>query len=149
MKVLLIEDDPASRELMRLRLQALDCRVIDADTAEAGLRLAAAVKPDLILLDMRLEHELAGPHVLRALRDHPATASVPVVIHSIYVNEAHDLPDGLPKADGLLPKPFKFQELRTLVERFRPAEDTPPAGLVLDAASRDKHRKGAWWPEAL
>lgn len=148
MKILLIEDDPANRELMRLRLQALDCRVIDADTAEAGLRLAAVVKPDLIMLDMRLEHELAGPRVLRALRDHPATASVPVVIHSIYVNEAQDLPDGLPKADGLLPKPFKFQELRTLVERFRPVEDPPAAGLLLDAA-HEKHRKGAWWPEAL
>lgn len=145
MKVLLIEDDPASRELMRLRLQALDCRVIDAVTAEDGLRLAAAVKPDLILLDMRLEHELAGPRVLRDLRDHPATASVPVVIHSIYVNEAQDLPDGLPKADGLLPKPFRFQELRALVERFRPAEDAP----LIDAAAHDKHRKGAWWPEAL
>lgn len=145
MKVLLIEDDPASRELMRLRLQALDCRVIDAATAEDGLRLAAAVKPDLILLDMRLEHELAGPRVLRDLRDHPATASVPVVIHSIYVNEAQDLPDGLPKADGLLPKPFRFQELRALVARFRPAEDAP----LIDAAAREKHRKGAWWPEAL
>jgi CheY-like chemotaxis protein len=149
MKILLIEDDPANRELMRLRLQALDCHMIDADTPEAGLRLAAIVKPDLILLDMRFEHEVVGPRVLRDLRAHPATTSVPVVIHSIYVHEAHDLPDGLPKADGLLPKPFKFQELRALVDRFRPAEDSPPAGLGLDAAAREKHRKGAWWPEAL
>lgn len=149
MKVLLIEDDPANRELMRLRLQALDCRVIDACTAEDGLRLASAVKPDLILLDMRLEHELAGPRVLRALRDHPATASVPVVIHSIYVNEAHDLPEGLPKADALLPKPFKFQDLRSLVERFRPVEETPFSAEGREGETHERHRKGSWWPEAL
>ena len=90
----------------------------------------------------RLEHEqLEGPRVLAALRDDPATFGVPVVIHSIFVTAPDDMPEGLPRAEGYLPKPFQFAQLRTLVERFR------PKGLL--AGRTEPHRKGAWWPEAL
>jgi CheY-like chemotaxis protein len=142
MKVLLIDDDAVNLELLRLRLEALNCHVLDAHTSTDGLRLAAAMAPDLIVLDMRLEHErLEGPRVLEALRENPATFGVPVVIHSIFVTDPADLPDGLPRAEGYLPKPFQFAELRALVERFRPKG--PLAG------PSEPHRKGAWWPEAL
>jgi DNA-binding response OmpR family regulator len=79
--------------------------------------------------------------VLAALRDNPATFGVPVVIHSIFVTDSADLPDGLPRAEGYLPKPFQFAELRARVERFR------PKGAL--AGEAEPHRKGAWWPEAL
>ena len=139
MKVLLIEDDPANVELMRLRLEALDCRVVEARTADDALRLAVATAPDLILLDMRLHLDLhAGAEVLRALRAEPATRSVPVVIHSIFVNEPRDLPEGLPAVEGLLPKPFKFQDLKVLIERFRPPA-APPDG---PEAAADGPREG-------
>lgn len=142
MKVLLIDDDAVNLELLRLRLEALNCHVLDAHTSADGLRLAEALVPDLIVLDMRLEHErLEGPRVLEALRESPATFGVPVVIHSIFVTDPDDLPDGLPRAEGYLPKPFQFAELRALVERFRPRNSLAP--------SSEPHRKGAWWPEAL
>ncbi|MFN3431563.1 MAG: two-component system response regulator [Candidatus Sericytochromatia bacterium] len=142
MKVLLIDDDAVNLELLRLRLEALNCHVVDAHTSADGLRLASAMAPDLIVLDMRLENEqLAGPRVLEALRDDPATFGVPVVIHSIAVAEPGDRPAGLPPAEGYLPKPFQFAELRALVERYRPKG--APAG------ESEPHRKGAWWPEAL
>lgn len=142
MKVLLIDDDACNLELLRLRLEALNCHVVDAHTSADGLRLAGVMVPDLIILDMRLEHEqLEGPRVLAALRDDPATFGVPVVIHSIFVTDPEDLPEGLPRAEGYLPKPFQFAQLRTLVERFR------PKGLL--AGQAEPHRKGAWWPEAL
>ncbi|MNS59379.1 KDP operon transcriptional regulatory protein KdpE [compost metagenome] len=142
MNVLLIDDDAVNLELLRLRLEALNCQVLDAHTSADGLRLAAAVVPDLIVLDMRLEHaQLEGPRVLEALRENPATFGVPVVIHSIFVTDPSDLPEGLPRAEGYLPKPFQFAELRALVERFRPKG--PLSGQA------EPHRKGAWWPEAL
>lgn len=147
MKVLLIEDDPANQELLRLRLEALNCRVLAARTSQDGLKLAASMEPELIFLDMRLEQEqLAGAHVLRTLRADPATEAVPVVIHSIFVNDPTDLPEGLPSANGYLPKPFKFADLKAIVESFRPAVIPLPAA---DEAQPEPARKGCWWPEAL
>ena len=147
MKVLVIEDDPANQELLRLRLEALNCRVSLARTAADGLRMATTMAPELIFLDLRLEHDLlAGVGLLTALRADAATAEVPVVVHSVFVNDPSDLPEGLPAAQAHLSKPFKFQELKAIVERFRPAvvqmpEPEPPAG--------EPARKGCWWPEAL
>ena len=53
-RVLVIEDNALNLELVSGVLESLDCDIIPAASAEAGLELARAVQPDLILLDMRL-----------------------------------------------------------------------------------------------
>jgi CheY-like chemotaxis protein len=148
MKVLIIEDDLGNQELLRLRLEALDCQVRAARRSEDGLRLARSSAPGLILLDMRLEEEqLAGAQVLRTLRADDATAGIPVAIHSIFVDDDRELFAELPPADAYLPKPFKLNELRAIVDRFRPAITIFPAAEAAEEAP--KSRRGCWWPEAL
>jgi CheY-like chemotaxis protein len=56
-------------------------RVMTASDGEEALRIAHAAKPDIILLDMLLP-KLGGPEVLRALKNNPSTASIPVVVLS-------------------------------------------------------------------
>jgi CheY-like chemotaxis protein len=91
--ILLIEDDPASIELMRLRLEALDCQVDVATTADEGMAKAVSGHPDMILVDLKLDHNVsAGIELVKALHQHAATKDIPLVIHSIYVSHPGDAP---------------------------------------------------------
>jgi CheY-like chemotaxis protein len=105
---------------MRLRLEALECQVEVATTAAGGLAMAIEVQPDLVLVDLMLEHDAnAGIELVKALHANPATKSLPLVIHSIFVSHPADAPEALPLAQGYLPKPFRFLDLKKLVDEFR------------------------------
>jgi CheY-like chemotaxis protein len=119
-RILLIEDDHANIELMRLRLEALECQVDVATTAAAGLAMAIEGQPDLVLVDLKLEHDAnAGIELVKALHANPATKALPLVIHSIFVSHPADAPEALPLAQGYLPKPFRFLDLKKMVDEFR------------------------------
>ena len=52
--VLVVEDEPEIRRLVRAALEEDECRTVEATTASQGLALAASMKPALILLDLGL-----------------------------------------------------------------------------------------------
>jgi len=81
--VLLIEDDETFADMYRLRLELDGYRVIQARDGQAALEVAAAARPDLIFLDIRLPL-LDGMAVLEALRAEAGTRQTPVVILSSY-----------------------------------------------------------------
>jgi CheY-like chemotaxis protein len=125
---LVVEDNPSAIELLRVRLETLGV-TMDAtgDPAEV-IRLMQARRPHFVLLDLRLggSDPSRGVDVLYKLRSTPELADVPVVIHSIYVKHASDAVRLTSKADGILPKPFKFLDLQKLVEELRAAEAAKP-----------------------
>jgi len=82
-RVLLIEDDEATAEMYRLRLQRDGYSVITARDGEEGLRRAIEDRPDLVYMDLRLP-KMDGFEVLRQLRAAPETAGLPVIILSNY-----------------------------------------------------------------
>lgn len=119
-KILLIEDDFSNIELMRLRLDALACEVEVATNAADGMAMAVAGQPDLVLIDLKLDHDVhAGVELVKSLRANPVTAALPLVIHSVFVSHPADAPEALPLAQGYLPKPFRFLDLKNLVDEFR------------------------------
>ena len=76
--ILIIEDDPNSRKLVRDVLQAKGYQTIEAETAERGLVLAAEQLPALVLMDIQLPG-MNGIEALKALRASAATSSIPVI----------------------------------------------------------------------
>jgi CheY-like chemotaxis protein len=112
--VLVVDDDPAVLDLVRLVVQEL----VGAQTAVAhhghqAVSLALHQRPSLILLDVRLP-DLSGVEVVRALKVSPATRLIPVVVlASLAQDRQQALAAG---ADGFLDKPF---ELVDLVEQVR------------------------------
>jgi PAS domain S-box-containing protein len=76
--VLVIDDDPGVRILLRAALEKRGFEVTTAEDGEKGLAQAREHHPGLILLDMRMPG-LDGFAVLRALKDDPATAEIPVI----------------------------------------------------------------------
>ena len=80
-RILVVEDDRFLRRACEASLRERGFEVIIAEDGEDGLRLARAAPPDLILLDL-LMPKLCGIEMLRALRERPETAAIPVVILS-------------------------------------------------------------------
>jgi adenylate cyclase len=83
-EVLLIEDDADIRDMYQLRLSLDGYRVITAVDGEDGLAKAREFSPDIIFLDVRMPKK-DGIEVLTEIRADPATAHIPVVILSNYV----------------------------------------------------------------
>jgi CheY-like chemotaxis protein len=80
-RVLLVEDDRFLRKAAEAALKRAGLTVLVATDGEEALRLVRTDVPDLVLLDLIMP-KLQGFEVLRALKEEPATAGVPVVVLS-------------------------------------------------------------------
>lgn len=78
-RVLIIDDDPASRYAIRKLCDAARFEVLEAADARQGLATASSARPELIVLDLNLPDQ-PGDGVLRALAGAPATQAIPVVV---------------------------------------------------------------------
>src|SRR2546425_2967928 len=76
--ILVVEDNDNNRMLVRDVLHASGYRVVEAENAEDGLRMAAERRPALILMDIQLPG-MSGIEALKRLRADPATRAIPVV----------------------------------------------------------------------
>lgn len=114
--ILVVDDEPDLRLLVRMTLEGDGYDVEEASTAAEAVRQALAVRPRLILLDIRLP-DAEGFDVLRTLKQTPELAETPVVMMS-----AHSSPPTLRKAEVIgshdyLIKPFKQDALLELVRK--------------------------------
>jgi CheY-like chemotaxis protein len=78
-KVLVVEDDPATREMMRRTLERASWGVAEAENGRVALERLAAGQPDLILLDLMMP-EMDGFEFLTELRRHEEWRAIPVVV---------------------------------------------------------------------
>jgi DNA-binding NtrC family response regulator len=76
--VLIVDDDPASRRLLEVRLRPLECDVATAGNGEQGLSAIRKDPPDLVLLDLQMP-KMGGIEVLRALRKEGIDVSTIVI----------------------------------------------------------------------
>jgi CheY-like chemotaxis protein len=79
-KALLIEDDQPTEEAFTYMLEKVGFEVGHAWRGEDALEIAESLKPDVILLDIKLAGEMDGYAVIAALKKHPLLAKVPILI---------------------------------------------------------------------
>ena len=144
--VLVVEDEPAQREVLAYNLEAQGFRVAQADNGEEALLMVAEDTPDLIVLDWMLPN-VSGIEVCRRLKSRPETKGVPIIMLSARSEEV-DLVRGLETgADDYVVKPYSVAELmarvRTQLRRTRPAsqgEILEFEDIMLDATTHRVHR---------
>lgn len=114
MRVLIIEDDPASRDLAKRIVEGLGHSVLTADAGREGLRLAHSERPDLIVLDLHLP-DLPGWVVARQLREAALFHATPIIAVSAGTTEDRDraMDAG---CSAFVPKPFDLTRFRTEIE---------------------------------
>ena len=117
-EVLLVEDEPAIRELVRSLLTAEGVSVTVAVNGAEGLRIARSRRFDLVLLDVQLP-QLDGVSVCRMLRVDPASAKVPVYMLTAGTRPSDREAALRAGASGYIEKPFRGNELVGLVKRLR------------------------------
>ena len=108
--VLLVEDEPAQREMLAYNLEAEGFDVITADNGEDGLILVDENDPDLIVLDWMMP-QLSGIEVCRRLKSNSKTRQIPVIMLSARAEEVDRVRGLETGADDYLPKPFEPKEL--------------------------------------
>ncbi|MDD9944879.1 MAG: hybrid sensor histidine kinase/response regulator [Myxococcales bacterium] len=112
--VLHIEDDAASRLLVSKVLTAAGHQVVDADSGLEGIRLAAAKRPDIVLVDINIP-DLDGYEVTLRLRGMRELAGTPIVAITAEGDKEQSLAVG---ADGFVQKPIDTRKFPELVARF-------------------------------
>jgi two-component system KDP operon response regulator KdpE len=105
--ILIIEDEPPLRRLLRLTLESQGYKVIEATRGEEGLRHASVGQPDLVILDLGLP-DVDGVEVTRRLR---AWTSIPILVVSARGKEQDKVGALDAGADDYLTKPFGAGEL--------------------------------------
>lgn len=116
--ILLVEDEPVIRELVRSMLTEGEVRVECAANGVEGLRLARTQKFDLILLDVVLP-QMDGITVCRLIKSDPNTANVPLYMLTAKARKSDIEAATRAGADGYIQKPFRAGDLMDLVARLR------------------------------
>jgi signal transduction histidine kinase/DNA-binding response OmpR family regulator len=130
--VLVVDDDPASRELLSGYLQTAGYQVAFAETGEQALAAAVELSPDAITLDILMPGE-NGFGILHKLRRTAATMNIPIIVVTVVDNRGGALALG---ADEYLLKPIDRKTLLDVLARHvrpRSSDDQErPAVLVVD-----------------
>lgn len=129
--VLLVEDEPAQREVLAYNLEAEGFRVVQAADGEEALMMVEEAAPDLIVLDWMLPH-VSGIEVCRRLKTAADTRHIGIIMLSARAEEVDRVRGLETGADDYVIKPYSVVELmarvRAALRRVRPAT----MGLVLE-----------------
>ena len=117
--ILYVEDNELNRKLVRDLLRRTSYRLIEAPDGEAGVQMALAERPGLILMDVQLP-KLSGFEATRRLRADPATAATPIIAITSFALSGDDQRAREAGASAYLPKPFSPFTLLGMIRKLLP-----------------------------
>ncbi len=117
--ILHVEDNEFNRKIVRDLLARTTYRLVEANDGDAGLRMAFAESPDVVLVDIQLP-KLSGLDLTRRLRADPRTAHVPIIAITSFALSGDDQRAREAGASHYLSKPYSPRELLNTIRRFAP-----------------------------
>ena len=146
--VLVVEDEPAQREVLAYNLEAEGFRVALAEDGDEALVLFEEDAPDIVVLDWMLPG-VSGIEICRRLKANPASRSVPIIMLSARSEEVDRVRGLETGADDYVVKPYSLVELmarvRTQLRRVRPSTvgvQLQFDDIILDAETHRVTRDG-------
>ena len=147
-RVLVVEDEPAQREVLSYNLEAEGFSVSKAENGEEALLCVDEDSPDIIVLDWMLP-SVSGIEVCRRLKTRNETRNIPIIMLSARAEEVDRVRGLETGADDYVIKPYSVVELmarvRAQLRRTRPAtvgERLEYADIILDAETHKVSRGG-------
>jgi two-component system KDP operon response regulator KdpE len=139
-RILVVDDDPQIRRIMRTVLTGAGYEVDDAKTGEEALVKVREFRPDLVLLDINMPG-MSGLEACREIRADPNVAIIMLTVHNAEADKVAALDAG---ADDFVTKPFSTPELmariRAALRRIPVAPSAPNrirvGALIIDFAAR-------------
>jgi two-component system cell cycle response regulator DivK len=120
-RILVVEDTPDNRQILRDLLTSAGYEVVEATDGAAGVAAAIEHLPDLILMDIQLP-VLDGYEATRRIKAHAATAGIPVIAVTSYALSGDEVKARAAGCDGYVAKPYSPRRLLATVREFL---DTP------------------------
>jgi excisionase family DNA binding protein len=117
--VLVVDDDPGVRQVVRANLEAEGYAVREAGSADEGLASLEEEPPDLLLLDVMMP-EVDGWEMLRRVQERYGVGAIPVLVFSGTVEERSVADAAVRGARGFLGKPFDLQQLIDQAKQIAP-----------------------------
>ena len=114
--ILVIDDDPTIHDLLKRFLGKKGFEIKTANSGEEGIELAKTLRPEAITLDVMMPG-MDGWSVLTALKAHPQTADIPVIMMTMVDDQ--NLGYALGATEYLL-KPIDSRKLEAIVDKFQP-----------------------------
>jgi len=109
-RILVVEDHPANLKLARIILENAGHVVVASDDAVDGLRVAAQIRPDLVLMDIQLPG-MDGLEATRRLKAASETAGIPVIALTAFAMREDAQKMQAAGCDGYLAKPYRAAQL--------------------------------------
>ncbi len=136
-RVLIVDDDAASRRLLEVRLRALNCEVATAANGKEGLRALQKTLPALILLDLEMP-QMGGMELLRTLRGDGIDLPVIVITsHSSIEKAVEAMREG---AFDFIPKPLDANHLEIVVRKALERERLKRGTALLLEEADEQHQ---------
>ena len=123
-RILLVEDNELNLDMLSRRLKRRKFEVLVAEDGQAGIDVAIAEQPDLILMDMRMP-VLDGWEATRRLKASPETRHIPVIAltaHAMAEDREQAMAAGCDDYDT---KPVEFRRLLRKIAAFIPRPERP------------------------
>ncbi len=121
-KILVVDDDPDIVEALKMTLEANHYQVFTAANGTEGLKQVKAVKPNLIILDVMMETETEGFHVVYKIREDPRLKDIPIIILTCIEEKTGEVLEPEKSGDFLPVQAFLRKPLDPSVLRQKVAE---------------------------
>ena len=115
-RVLIVEDESIIAMDMQHKIRNMGYEVVGrVGTGEQAIERAQTLKPDLVLMDIKLRGDVDGFAAARTIRE---SDDIPVIFLSAYVSQESVRDEGAPLSVAMLPKPFDPHELKSVMRNL-------------------------------
>jgi two-component system, cell cycle response regulator DivK len=115
--ILVVEDQPDSRRIIRDMLASTEYEVIEAENGEEALAAIAKQRPDLILMDVQLPI-MDGYTATRRIKADPALQSIPIIAVTSFALDGEEKIAKAAGCDDYVPKPYSPRELLAKIHQY-------------------------------
>jgi two-component system cell cycle response regulator DivK len=116
-RILVVEDQPDNRQIIRDMLAPTDYEITEAEDGQQALEAIARQRPDLILMDIQLPI-IDGYAATRKIKSDPALRSIPIIAVTSYALSGEEKKAREAGCDDYVPKPFSPRQLLAKVRQL-------------------------------
>ena len=118
-RILVVEDQPDNRRIIRDMLAPTDYEITEAENGEQALTAIAKQRPDLILMDIQLP-VMDGYTATSRIKADPALRSIPIIAVTSYVLSGEEKKARAAGCDDYVPKPYSPRQLLPKIRQYIP-----------------------------